>query len=142
MSGRLKIVLRAGERIFLNGAVIKVDRKVGFELMNDVVFLLEQHVMKAEETTTPLRQLYFMIQMMLMDPALHLRARQMASESIASQLQVFCDAEIKACLNQAESFLAADRPLEALKRVRSLFPLEDAIIGRSKKEPEKVQEVA
>lgn len=61
MNSGLKITLRAGERIFVNGGVLRVDRKVSIELMNDVIFLLEQHVMKPEDTTTPLRQLYFMI---------------------------------------------------------------------------------
>ena len=55
----MQISLKAGERIYINGAVVRVDRKVSIELMNDVVFLLEAHVLQAEETTTPLRQLYF-----------------------------------------------------------------------------------
>jgi len=49
MNSGLKITLRAGERIFVNGGVLKVDRKVSIELMNDVIFLLEQHVMKPVE---------------------------------------------------------------------------------------------
>ena len=32
----LKISLRAGERLFLNGAVLRVDRKTQIELLNDV----------------------------------------------------------------------------------------------------------
>lgn len=142
MNKHLRIVLRAGERIFLNGAVIKADRKVGLELMNDVVFLLEQHVMKAEEATSPLRQLYFMIQMMLMDPALHMKARSMASESIASQLNIFSDSEILAGLQQVEQHLAADRPLDALKKIRSLFVVEDRKLSNAAQPEAKEREVA
>jgi len=131
VSKHLRIVLRAGERIFLNGAVIKADRKVGLELMNDVVFLLEQHVMKAEETTSPLRQLYFMIQIMLMDPSLHMKARTMASESIASQLGLFSDPDILTGLRQVEQHLTSDRPLDALKKIRSLIAVEDRILGKA-----------
>ena len=65
----LKLSLRAGERLFLNGAVLRVDRKTQVELLNDVTFLLESHVMQAADTKTPLRQLYFILQMMLIDPA-------------------------------------------------------------------------
>jgi flagellar protein FlbT len=100
MSSGLKITLRAGERIFVNGGVLRVDRKVSIELLNDVIFLLEQHVMKPEETTTPLRQLYFMIQMMLMDPALHLKARTMAKESVTNLLASFTDPQVIAGLTE------------------------------------------
>jgi flagellar biosynthesis repressor protein FlbT len=44
----MNISLRRGERIFINGAVLRVDRKVCLELLNDVTFLLESHVMQAE----------------------------------------------------------------------------------------------
>jgi flagellar protein FlbT len=41
----LHISLRPGERIYVNGAVLKVDRKVAIEFLNDVTFLLEHHVL-------------------------------------------------------------------------------------------------
>ena len=44
----MKISLRAGERIYINGAVLRVDRKVSLELVNDVMFLLESHVIQAD----------------------------------------------------------------------------------------------
>ncbi len=44
----MNITLRAGERFFINGAVIRIDRKASIELLNDVTFLLENHVMQAE----------------------------------------------------------------------------------------------
>jgi flagellar protein FlbT len=116
-----------------------VDRKVSIELLNDVIFLLEQHVMKPEETTTPLRQLYFMIQMMLMDPALHMKARTMAKESVANLLASFADAQIVAGLTETGALLDGDRPFEALKKVRSLLPLE---VTASETTNERSKEVA
>ena len=62
------ISLRGGERIYVNGAVLRVDRKVTLELINDVTFLLEGQVMQVADATTPLRQLYFVVQLMLMSP--------------------------------------------------------------------------
>ena len=59
--------LRAGEKLYINGAVIKVDRKVTIELMNDATFLLEAHVIQPDEANTPLRQLYFVLQTQLME---------------------------------------------------------------------------
>ena len=52
----MKIGLKAGERLFINGAVIRAERKTNIELLNDAVFLLEAHVLQPEEATTPLRQ--------------------------------------------------------------------------------------
>jgi flagellar protein FlbT len=126
MGGGLKITLRAGERIFVNGGVLKVDRKVSIELMNDVIFLLEQHVMKPEETTTPLRQLYFMIQMMLMDPSLHMKALTMAKESVANLVASVRDGKVRQGVLEAAELLDSDRAFEALKKVRTLLPLESA----------------
>jgi flagellar protein FlbT len=126
MGGGLKITLRAGERIFVNGGVLKVDRKVSIELMNDVIFLLEQHVMKPEETTTPLRQLYFMIQMMLMDPSLHMKALTMAKESVANLVANVRDGKVRQGVLEAAELLDSDRAFEALKKVRTLLPLESA----------------
>ena len=36
----LRIFLRPGEKVFLNGAVLRADRKVSLEVLNDVSFLL------------------------------------------------------------------------------------------------------
>lgn len=126
MAGGLKITLRAGERIFINGGVLRVDRKVSIELMNDVIFLLEQHVMKPEDTTTPLKQLYFMIQMMLMDPALHMKARTMARESVSNLLKSISDRQFNQGLIETADLLDNDRPFDALKKVRTMLPLEAA----------------
>ena len=53
--------LRAGEKLYINGAVIKVERKATIELLNDATFLLEAHVIQPDEASTPLRQLYFVL---------------------------------------------------------------------------------
>ena len=68
MSKPMQLTLKAGDRVFINGAVLRANRKVTLELLNDATFLLEGHVLQPEETTTPLRQLYFVLQAALMDP--------------------------------------------------------------------------
>ena len=65
----MNITLRASERLYLNGAVIRLDRKATIELLSDAAFLLETHVIQASEATTPLRRVYFVVQVMLMKPA-------------------------------------------------------------------------
>ena len=65
----MHITLRANEKIYVNGAVLRADRKVSLELMNDAVFLLENHIMQEKDATTPMRQWYYIVQLMLMEGA-------------------------------------------------------------------------
>jgi flagellar protein FlbT len=123
----MHLSLRAGEKIYLNGAVIKVDRKVSIELLNDVTFLLEAHVLTANDTTTPLRQLYFTIQVLLMDPACE--ASPQAETMLERLLHTFENAEITAGLRRVRDLLENKRRFEALKVIRRLYPLEEQILN-------------
>lgn len=125
----MHIGLRARERLYINGAVIRVDRKVSIELLNDVSFLLEAHVMQPEETTTPLRQLYFAVQMIMIDGADSPGARSIAAGLIASLDRTLINPDIRAGLRAVEAQLAAERPFDALKTIRSLFPVEAGVLG-------------
>ncbi len=125
----LRITLRAGERIFVNGAVMRVDRKTHLEFMNDVTFLLESHVMQAEDATTPLRQLYFVIQLMLIDPAGAAEARTLFERTYPLLLAAFSSAEIRSGIQDVVDLIQRERNFEALKRLRSLLPLEDAVLS-------------
>ncbi len=128
MSGPIQISLKAGERIYLNGAVVRADRKVTLQLLNDVVFILESHVMQAEETTTPLRQLYFVVQALLMDPRNTEATRDLFRHMHASTMGSFANETVRAELNAIAGLVENDSAFEALKRLRALFPHEDAIL--------------
>lgn len=128
MKNALKISLKPGERMFLNGAVIRVDRKVTIELMNDVQFLLEAHVLQAEHASTPLRQLYFILQVMLMNPSGAADARDMFKQSLPLLLASFANERILAGLKQVDRLVAEAHVFEALKLIRSLYPLEEACL--------------
>ncbi|MDY8108084.1 flagellar biosynthesis repressor FlbT [Fulvimarina sp. 2208YS6-2-32] len=129
MMSTLRISLRAGERIFVNGAVLKVDRKTTLEFLNDVTFLLESHVMQAEDATTPLRQLYFVVQMMLMDPSNLDGPKDLFADSLLVMLRTYSNGDIIAGLQEIEELVERGRAFEALKCLRTLIPLEDKILG-------------
>jgi flagellar protein FlbT len=130
MKKNLQISLKPGERIYVNGAVIKVDRKVSLEFLNDVTFLLEHHVLQPEDTRTPLRQLYFIVQTALIDPANSVDARAMFRESIASLLVSFENATIRQGLTEVRENFERGRIFDALKVCRSLFAIEDGILAQ------------
>jgi flagellar protein FlbT len=125
----MRLSLRAGERVYVNGAVIRVDRKVTLELMNDVVFLLESHVLQPEDTTTPLRQLYFILQSILIDPGNAQSTIAVFDEVHASTLMSFTSSAVIGGLQQVRQQVDAGRVFEALKTIRGLFALEATIIG-------------
>jgi flagellar protein FlbT len=128
----MHISLRAGEKIYINGAVLRADRKVSIEILNDATFLLEAHVMKVEDASTPLRQLYFIIQIMLMNPTDSLAARDMFKKSIHMTIDVSESVVLVSGLRTVKTLVDGNRIFEALKAVRSLFPIEAEILAGGK----------
>jgi flagellar protein FlbT len=125
----MKISLRAGERIYVNGAVLRVDRKVSLELVNDVMFLLEGQVMQAADATTAMRQLYFIVQLMLMNPTDAGDAAALYDKHHAA-LRAACEnKQMLEGLAAIDELVGANRYYEALKRIRALFPVEQAILS-------------
>ena len=122
----MNITLRSGERIYINGAVLRVDRKATLELMNDATFLLETHVMKAEDATTPLRQVYFVVQVMLMDPASARNTAELAASLIAKAREAFDSPQIRRGLDSIFDLIGRSRYFEAMKALRLMYAFEQA----------------
>ena len=128
MKATLKISLKPNEKIYINGAVVRVDRKVSLELLNDVQFLLENHVLQAEEASTPLRQLYFIVQIMLMNPDGAGQALSMFRKSLPLLLASFADEQVKTALKNIDRLVSEGHVYDALKAIRALYPLEKGIL--------------
>ena len=131
MKNTLKISLKPNEKIYLNGAVIRVDRKVTLELLNDVQFLLESHVLQIDEASTPLRQLYFILQVMLMNPTGANDACEMFRRSLPLMIASFSDPEISGALKHIDRMVGEGHVYEALKAIRALYPLERQALGEN-----------
>lgn len=138
MKNTLKITLKANEKIYINGAVIKADRKVSLELLNDVDFLLEAHVLQAEAADTPLKQLYFIVQIILINPQGAPEAREMLRRSMPLLLATFSDEHILATLKNIDRLVSEGHVFEALKALRGLYPREAAILASNASHPQKL----
>ncbi|MGW6778431.1 flagellar biosynthesis repressor FlbT [Brucella pseudogrignonensis] len=125
----IRLSLRAGEKIYINGAVLKADRKVSLELLNDATFLLENHVLQPEETTSPLRQLYFAAQMILIEPALREQARNTFAQMLKGMFATFKDAEILNALKLVDELVHNGRVFDALKTIRTQYKREAELMG-------------
>ncbi|EHS53767.1 flagellum biosynthesis repressor protein flbT [Rhizobium sp. PDO1-076] len=141
MKSTLRISLKSGERIFINGAVLRVDRKVALEFLNDVTFLLENHVLQPDQATTPLRQLYFIAQMMLINPEGREQSMAMFRKSIIMLLNCFQNEEILAELKRVDAMVSSGRAFDALKAIRSLYTVEDRILSSDEMSPATIEQI-
>ena len=123
----MHITLRANEKIYINGAVLKADRKVSLELLNDAVFLLESHVMQEAEATTPLKQLYYIVQIMLMERTERPENRLTLQRHCASLARRTRDPAVIQGISKVLELVGRKRYFEALKLIRSLLPTEITI---------------
>jgi flagellar biosynthesis repressor protein FlbT len=122
------IHLKRNERLFVNGAVLRLDRRGTIELMNDAQFLLENHIMQPEDATTPLRQMYFVVQTMIVDP---LNAHLTSALFLAQASQIESLAHTQKYLNLIQAvrgLVEKENNFEALKLLRKSFNIEDELI--------------
>src|SRR5262245_14964085 len=129
MKSTLRISLKSGERIFVNGAVLRVDRKVALEFLNDVTFLLENHVLQPEDANTPLKQLYFIAQMILINPEGAEQSTNMFRKSVIMLLNCFKNEDVAAELKRVDGLVTQGRAFDALKAIRGLYPIEERILS-------------
>ncbi len=128
MKPTLKISLKANEKIYVNGAVVRADRKVTLEFLNEVDFLLENHVLQADEADTPLKQLYFVVQIMLINPAGAAQAREMFRTSLPRMLACYHDKFILSALKDIDRMVGEGHIYDALKAIRGLYGREREIL--------------
>jgi flagellar protein FlbT len=129
----MQIFLRPGEKLYVNGAVLRVDRKVSIEFLNDVTFLLESHIAQPQDATTPLRKLYVIIQTMITEPADGENSRRLFSHSYAQLLASCEDDRIAAALACIKELIDRGRLFDSLKMLRSLYAIEGEILANAAK---------
>ena len=129
MTKTMQFRLKAGSRLFVNGAVLRVDRKVAIEFLNDVTFLLENHVLQAEEATTPLKQLYFAIQLLMIEPDTREARLPLIEAAHARLVDAFSNEAVLEGLATAGDQVSTGNYYDALKTLRRLFPAEEMILN-------------
>ncbi len=127
MKAKMRFSLKAGERIFINGAVLTVSQKVTLSLLNDARFLLESHVLQMSEATTPMRQLYFVVQALLINPQEAETSMGTFHRFHEALMLLSSDDAVKENLKSVGDLVAAGRTFEALKVIRTLFEPEDSL---------------
>jgi flagellar biosynthesis repressor protein FlbT len=134
----MKIHLKKGEKLYVNGAVLKVEQRCSIELLNNATFLLEGHVMQSEMATTPFEQLYFVVQTILIDPENEALTRQMYWHLSDSLHLVLENYELISGLKIVDEYVKTQRFFDALKIVRGLFPIEKKVMHLADQQTERM----
>ena len=121
----LKLTLKPGEKFVVNGAVIvNGDRRGHLLLQNDVSVLREKDVMQQADANTPVKRIYFAIQLLYLDES----TRQQYYADFADRLQEFMgvirDPDIlEKCASILEDVNGA-RYYSAMLTAKKMFPFE------------------
>jgi len=124
MPNSFRISLKSGERFYVNGAVLRTDRRVTLELLNEVSFLLEQHVMDENKARTPFERLYVLVQAILIDPARAEASRTAAFEHLRAIAKGNGAGASAAVIPRIADALVQGSTFEALKLIRLILPHE------------------
>ncbi|MFZ1774013.1 MAG: flagellar biosynthesis repressor FlbT [Rhizobiaceae bacterium] len=124
-----KVYLKVNDKIFINGAVLRVDRKTTIEFLNDVSFLLESQIIQPEQADTPLKQLYYVVQIMLMSPNDTDAALAVYRGQMPTLMETFTSPKINNELKDIDRLVHEKSFHTAMKSIRELFKIEAAILS-------------
>jgi flagellar biosynthesis repressor protein FlbT len=122
------IHLKKNEKLYINGAVIRLEHRGTIELMNDAHFLLENHILQADSASTPLRQLYFIIQIMLMDPSNAYLTMQLFKSHVGQLRANTISKDYFNVIDSAETKVDSGNYFEAMRYIRQNFSIEERIL--------------
>lgn len=123
----LKLTLKPGERVIINGAVIHAGGATQIFVENRAAILRESEVIQPDAATTPARALYVALMLAYVDPA----QEQQHQRSIVAALGVLLDgqgdAQIHALAAAVARHAAAHDYYRAMARCRRLIARESEI---------------
>lgn len=134
MKAKMRFSLKAGERIYINGAVLRAEQRVSLSLLNEASFLLEAYVLQYDQATTPLRQLYFIVQSMIINPASRDAMRATFKDQFAAIADFYERLPEASSLSEVHRLVRAERYFDALRVLKTLFAVDDAIAGSPRAE--------
>lgn len=119
----LKLVLRPGEKLIVNGAVIGIgDHPVSLFFYNKVNFLRGREILKEEQCDTIEKKLYFIIQLIYIFPE-DAPGNLVKFDMILNEARLAHPGE-QALFAEVESLVREGNYYRALKICRRLFPTE------------------
>ncbi|ARS28960.1 flagellar biosynthesis repressor FlbT [Sphingomonas sp. KC8] len=126
----LRISLRDGEKIIVNGAVLRAVGRTDLCVENNVALLRGRDVMTPEDANTPARRLYFACMLAYIDQGDRTAHQHALLEQVREFMGALEAAEAKAtCIGFVEKIATADF-YRALADCRWLMAYEAEAMGR------------
>lgn len=120
----LRISLRDGEKVVINGAVIRASGRTDLAIQSKVTILRGREIMNPAEASTPARALYFHTMMAYLDPDGIARHHSSIVEALSSVTRLAtCETGREAVASFATRAASADY-YRALGECRALMRLE------------------
>lgn len=126
----LRISLRDGEKVIVNGAVLRSSGRTALYVENHVAILRGREVMAPEEATTPARRLYFACMMAYIDPDSGVAQYDRIVVLLRELLSAIEAPEAKVICAQFAHRIACGDFYRALSDCRALIDHESAILAR------------
>jgi len=127
----LRISLRDGEQMIVNGAVLRSIGRTDLCVENGVTLLRGREVMKAEEATTPARRLYYTCMLAYIDPEGAGRHQDEIVDCLGGLMTALESLEAKAiCASFARKVATGDY-YRALADCRTLISYEADVFQRA-----------
>ncbi len=120
----LRISLRDGEKVVVNGAVLRAVGRTQFFIENKASVMRGSDVMAPEEATTPARQLYFHTMMAYVDPAGSGEHKEQILATLQKVMALLPSAEAAAICASFAAKAAGLQFYKALTDCRKLMSLE------------------
>lgn len=125
----LKIRLRDGEKMVINGAVLRAVGTTTLWLENDAAILRGREVMRPEEADTPARRLYFACMMAYLDPERRREHQDAIVRLLGDLLGALETPAAKAACAALAHDAACGHYYRALTHCRTLVDHEAALLG-------------
>jgi flagellar biosynthesis repressor protein FlbT len=132
MDGLREVRLEPGEMLFVNGAALRVDREVKIEVVGDATIMNEGRIMHASDVTTPLKKLYFAMQIYLIDGGDDPTAKLAMEETFEATANIYRGSELEAAVACVGELMDKGREYQALDELRARFHQEAEILSWSK----------
>lgn len=124
----LRISLRDGEALVVNGAMLRSKGRTELVIENKVALLRGREIMAPEEATSTARRLYFATMMAYLGDAPEAHKNQVIDELTLLIPAMTCDAGRAACVRFAR-LVAEGNYYRGLAACRTLIAFEDATLA-------------
>lgn len=127
----LKITLRPEERMIIGGAVIRnADKPITFYVENKVPLLRERDIMSEEEAETYCSKIYFVIQLMYIDPANVVKYHNIYWGLVRDLVEAV--PRTVGLIDQISQHILQNDYYQALKLAKKLIAFEKEVLSRVK----------